>query len=180
MSNQTYLFVSSVGKFEESVGLVSCTFMELDKKSENGRLYRFEDAEQIIETLIGSPIRYGINWLGKHLEGSETREVGFVESAELIGKKVVGSIRITSKDILSKIKSGVKFLLSVGGKAGMVLKKGFVEMINPKVEHVQLFPTSQGEAGFSSAKVEKILEIEESVLYAGSNTLALLTALELI
>ena len=185
---QSYLFVTKTS-FQESVGLVSATFIELDKISDNGRLYKFSEAQEIIKGLVGSPVRYGVNWLGQHIKGSKAREIGFVESAKLVGKKIIGSIRITAKDILSRLKSGIKFLLSVGGEGLGIIRKGFTEMRELEVTHVQIWESGQKNilgqpqtAGFPSAKVEKILEIQESVLYAGSKDkfIALMVALGVI
>jgi len=186
MSSESYLFVSRT-EFQESSGLVSATFMELDKVSENKRLYRFENAQEIIDSLIGSAVRFGVDLFGRHLTKGSI--VGIVESAQLVGKKIVGTIRITTQSILDKLKKGIKFLLSVGGIGFPTFKKGYTIIENPEIQHVQMWESNQKNllgqpqsAGFNSAKIEKILEIQESVLFCGSRNkfIALLTSLEVI
>jgi len=185
-SESQFLFVSKTIEFNESTALVSAVFCELDKKSENGRVYRFSDANEIIESLIGSVVYFGVDIFGRHLKN---KVVGIVEEAVLVGKTIKGKIRIDSQSIIEKLKSGVKFLVSIGGTAYAKIRKGFMEMVNPIVNHIAIWESSQrniyGEkqsAGFSSAKIDKILEIEESVLFCGSKEklIALMTALEVL
>lgn len=186
MSRESYLYVSKVGSFEESTALVSATFCELDKKSQNNRVYRFSDAQGIIESLIGSVVKFGVDKLGKHMEYAPL--VGIVESAFLEGKTIKGKIRISSQKIIEKLKKGIKFLVSIGGFGSAIVHKTFTEIVEPIIEHVQIWQSSQtnilGEkqiAGFSKAKIEKVLEIEESCLVIGRmNTLAVMCALDLI
>jgi len=186
MTRESYLYVSKVSDFEESTALCQVTFAELDKKSTNNRVYRFSDAQGIIQSLIGSVVKFGVDKMGKHIRFAPL--VGIVESAFLEGKTIKGKIRIDSQDIINKLKKGIKFLVSIGGFGSAIVHKTFTEIVEPIIEHVQIWQASQtnilGEkqiAGFSKAKIEKVLEIEESCLVIGHvNTLAVLTALELV
>jgi hypothetical protein len=176
-----YRFVCSIDSFEEAHDVVSCVFMELNKVSANGRLHKFSDPKQIIETLLGAVVNYGVDLFGEQEKGSEIFMAGFVESARLVGEKVVGTIQVTSKKLLDKLNKGTNLFVSVSGQGSSILKKGFTEIRNPEVTHVQIWestqknPLSKPQAGFESAKNEKNSEIDESVLFTGSTTAATLT-----
>lgn len=186
MSKENYLFVSNATDFEESTALVSATFCELDKKSNNNRVYRFSDAQGIIESLIGSVVKFGVDRVGHHMEFAPI--IGVVESAQLVGKTIKGKIRVSSQKIIEALKQGVRFLVSIGGVGSAIVHKTFTEIVNPIVNHVQIWRASQKNllgqiqiAGFNTAQIDKILKIEESFLATGHmETLAVLTALNLI
>jgi len=183
MSSNSFLFVNGIESFEESQKGAVCdaTFLTLDKVSENGRRYNFEDSDLIIETLRNAPIRLGITITGKH---RKSRQVGVVKQVFMEGKTVKGKILVTAKDIISKLKKGVKFLLSVGGKALGALtkfgKKMFMNMIKPQVTHVQMFSVDEGKSGFPEAKVNRVIDFGESLLYCSEKSIAHLVALDVI
>lgn len=146
---------------------IFATFCELDKPSANDRVYRFVEGKQIAKSLIGKFIRYGADWRGKHLK--DVPEIGKVENAWVKGKKIKGVIRIWAKKFVAAIKKGKKFLLSVGGVAQFseTVKKGgkfITKLYHAICTHLQLLPNNPERAGFPSAKMHKIIEINESVM----------------
>lgn len=160
-------FSETKGKYARILG----TFMELDKASTNGNIYRFSEGEKIAKSLIGKPIRYGANWLGKHLKKGP--KIGFVESAMVVGKKIRGVVRITAPHLIEALKAGTKFMFSVGGvaKTFNLIKRGkevFTQLIGAVCTHLQLLDNNPEKAGFKSAKMLKLLEINESVLNTGT------------
>jgi len=179
---QSFLFVTSEIEFlpvelsdilfEEAKGKgarILATFCELDKASGNNRVYRFEEGEQMAKSLIGKPIRYGASLKGIHFK--KVPKIGIVENAWVKGKKIKGIVRIWGKEIIAKLKKGIKFLFSVGGVAqfGETIKKGgkFVTKLYHAIcTHLQLLSNNPKGAGFPSAKMHKIIEINESVMLA--------------
>lgn len=193
---QSFLYISKSVQFHESLGLlkkfaiVSATFLELDKPSINGRIYRFAEASDIASSMIGKPVYYDINWQGKHK--LDKPAIGKIVDAKVIGKRIKGIIKVTAPKIIERLKSGFKFLFSVGGVAqkerflGKINSAGkrIRELIGTVVQHLQLIPSGknffgQSKVGFESAKMERVLEIQESAMYVGKS-LALLVALGVI
>lgn len=170
MSYESFFFITNECKFQEATkkgARVLATFMELDTPSRNKRIYRFEEGESIAKSLIGRLIRFGANWIGKHLE--DVPVIGKVEKAFQQGKKIKGIVHIWDKNIVSQLKKGVKFLFSVGGVAqfGEVVQKGkqfFTRLYNAVCTHLQLLPNNPKGAGFPTARIHKILEINEAYL----------------
>ena len=179
---QSFLFVTSEIEFlpvelgdilfEEAKGKgarILATFCELDKPSGNNRIYRFEEGDQMAKSLIGKPIRFGAYMKGIHFK--KAPKIGIVESAWKEGKKIKGIVRIWGKEIIAKLKKGIKFLFSVGGVAqfGETVKSGgkFVTKLYHAIcTHLQLLPNNPKGAGFPSAKMHKLIEINESVMLA--------------
>jgi len=146
---------------------IFATFCELDKPSANNRIYRFAEGKRMAKSLIGKFIRYGADWKGKHFKN--VPKIGKVESAWVEGKKIKGIIRIWAKKFVAEIKKGKKFLFSVGGVAQFseTVKKGgkfITTLFNAICTHLQLLPNNPKGAGFPSAKMHKIIEINESVM----------------
>lgn len=167
------IFVSHV-TFEEGKGKgarILATFCELDKVSSNDRVYRFEEGEQMAKSLVGKAIRFGADWKGKHYKN--VPKIGIVEKAWVAGKKIKGIVRIWAKDIVAKLKKGIKFLFSVGGVAqfGETVVKGgkvITKLYHAICTHLQLLSNNPKGAGFPSAKMHKIIEINESVMLTGT------------
>jgi len=146
---------------------ILATFCELDKASQNNRVYRFEEGEQMAKSLIGKPIRFGADWKGKHYENVPI--IGEVENAWVVGKKIKGIVNVWAKNIIAKLKKGIKYLFSVGGVAqfGETVVKGakvVTKLYHAICTHLQLLPNNPKGAGFPSAKMHKIIEINESVM----------------
>jgi hypothetical protein len=166
----SFFFVTSEVEFQEATekgARVLATFMELDTPSSNNRIYRIEEAKTIAKSLIGKPIRYGYNWLGKHLK--EVPVIGIVEQAWQEAKKIKGIVRIWEKGVVDTLKAGAKYLFSVGGVAEFseVIQKGkqlFQRLHNALCTHLQLLPNDPDRAGFPTAKMHEIIEINESVM----------------
>jgi len=167
----SFFFVTSEIEFQEATekgARVLATFMELDRPSQNDRMYRFEEGEALAKSLIGKDIKFGANWLGKHLK--KVPIIGIVESAWQEAKKIKGIARIWDQGIIETLKSGTKYLFSVGGVAefGKWIKDGvkyILKLFNAKCTHLQMLPNDPEGAGFPSAKMEKLIEINESVMY---------------
>lgn len=172
----SFFFITSEVEFQESTkkgARVSATFMELNTPSQNKRIYRIEEGAKIAKSLIGRFIRFGADWFGKHLE--KVPKIGIVESAFQEGNKIKGIVRIWDKGIIAKLKKGVKFLFSVGGvaKFAEVVRRGankFIKLYQAVCTHLQLLPNDPTGAGFPTAKMHKILEINESVVIARPET----------
>ena len=166
----SFLFVSSEVEFQEATekgARVLGTFMELDTPSSNSRIYRVEEGAKIAKSLIGKLIRYGADWIGKHLK--EVPTIGIVEQAWQEAKKIKGIVRIWDKGIINALKNGTKYLFSVGGIAEFseVVQKGkqlFQILHNAVCTHLQLLPNDPQGAGFPTAKMHEVIEINESVM----------------
>lgn len=169
----THFRESTIGKFAK----IWVTLIELDKVSVNGRIYRFEEAGRIARSMVGRPIYYDIDWTGKHIQNKPP--IGEIEKTKVIGRKIKGIVKIICPKIIEKIKQGMKFLFSVGGIAitqkftGKVTEAGkkIRRLIGTIVQHAQMIPfgtgkniLGQSKVGFPSAKMEKVLEIQESTL----------------
>ena len=155
--------------FEETAAKgarIEATFAELETVSQQGTMYRFEDAELMRKTLEGQSVYYGTNIFGKH---DRTKEpVGFVESVKIIGNKLKGIVKITAQHIIEDLKRGIQFLFSVGGQAERfeeIVKFGRCvrKYINAICTHLQIVDVGT-KVGFPTAKMEKLIEIQETVL----------------
>lgn len=175
--NIFYFFTKEV-EFQESDvkgALVEATVMELEKVSNNKRVYVIEDGPEIAKSLIGKDVYYGTDWRGKHenplVEGKEDSKatpVGFIESAKVVGKKIKAKIRITAQGMIEALKQGVKYLFSVGGKAiSETIKKIGDKIVHilhgARCNHLQMVDVGTP-VGFPSAKMEKLIEINETVM----------------
>jgi len=178
MTDSNFWFISPEVKvtFEESTAgaILTATVMELEKASRNGRLYRIEEAEQIAKSLKGVDVYYGTDWAGRHDnpvargEKSKAKPVGIVERAWIEGNKVKARIRIIGQGIIEALKQGVKYLFSVGGNAvSETIKKIGNKLVHilkgARVNHLQIIDEGTP-VGFPNAKMEKLIEINETVL----------------
>lgn len=165
----SFFFITSEFEFQEADekgARVLATFMELDTPSTNNRIYRIEEGESIAKSLIGKPIRFGADWLGRHIK--QVPQIGIVESAFQEGKKIKGIVRIWEKSIVETLKAGTKYLFSVGGiaKDFKIIQEGkriFTKLIDAICTHLQLLPETTP-AGFPTAKMHKVIEINESCM----------------
>jgi len=187
---QPFLFVTKdVHTCMESakIAYVKCTALELDKPSINGRIYAFSEGDEIAESMVDKPVYYDLDWKGKHRLDEEP--VGKILVAKRIGKKIKAILGITDLKVIDKLRKGLKFLFSVGGhaKTFKVISTGkrIVEKLyGTVVQHLQMIPDGKNifgksKVGFPEAKMEKLIEIRESVLYVGKS-IAIMTALGLI
>jgi len=171
----SFLFVTKdieIVSFEETAekkgALIKVTALELNKVSQNtpATEYRIEEGEEIASSLVGVPVYYGTNWMGKH---DRTRlPIGKVESTQVQGNQIKAWVRITSKDIIERLKKGLKFLFSVGGNASfseVVRKAGKVvhRMIGAICSHLQMVDIGT-KVGFPNAKINTLVEINETVM----------------
>lgn len=171
MITGSFLFITSEMEFQEATAKgarVLITMAELDKPSSNNRMYRLAEGKSIAKSLIGKTIHFGATILGKHLNNVPT--IGFVESAYQAGNKIKGIVRITAKEYVDAIKKGQKFLFSIGGIAdfGETIKRGkemVTRLYNAICTHLQMLPNDPNGAGFPTAKMHKVIEINESVMY---------------
>lgn len=167
----SFLFITPEIEFMESTpkgARVLATLMELDKPSQNGRIYRFIEGAKIATSLVGRTIKFGANWLGKHVMNTDV--IGKVEKTWQEGNKIKGIVLIWAKNFVDRIKAGEKFLFSVGGVAKFaeviqIGKKLFTKLHDAVCTHLQMLPNNPSGAGFPSAKMEKVIEINESVLF---------------
>jgi len=165
---QSFLYINNSIEFQESTGrsvLVSACVLELDKVSQQNTEYRISEGNRISRNLVGKNVFYGIDFEGKHAKGEP---VGFIENAWQTGRRIMAEIRIHNSKLVERIKRGVKFLFSVGGVAQFieVVKKAgrsIRRMVDVAMSHLQLVePNTQ--VGFPNAKLERVLEINESIL----------------
>jgi len=178
MEENTFYFVSPEVSFEETSrgARLVATVMELATVSKNGRMYRIEEAKAIAKSLIGNDIYYGVDWAGRHCnpilrkkgECSKAEPVGFVESTKVLGNKIKAIIKITSEGLIQALKGGVKFLFSVGGNAiSETVKKIAGKLVHvlkgARCNHLQILDAGTP-VGFPSAKMEKLIEINETVM----------------
>lgn len=174
-----FIIITDKLEFEETKekgARILATVMELEKPSKNNRLYQFEEGKAIVRSLKGKPVYYGTDVFGRHcnpLKKNASQEckvrppVGFVETAKLVGKKIKAIIRIYDNKIIQALKNGIKFMFSVGGNAiSETLKKIGGKIIRvlsgAKCNHLQIVDKGVP-VGFQSAKMEKLIEINETV-----------------
>jgi len=163
-------------EFEETVekgARILATVMELEKVSKNKRLYQIKEGKQIADSLKGKPIYYGTDVFGRHDNPiknpkSKKEPVGFVETARVVGNKIKAVIRIFNEKLISALKKGVRYLFSIGGQAiSETIKKignKIVHVLNgARCNHLQLVDKGTP-VGFPSAKMEKLIEIQETVM----------------
>jgi hypothetical protein len=170
MTYHSFIYITTDVVFQEANkkgAKVFGTFMELEKPSQNGRIYRFVEGAKIAKSLIGKTVRFGADWLGKHI--LQNPAIGTVSNAWQEGHKIKGIVSFTDKGIISQLKKGAKFLFSVGGVAEFaeLVRKGkkvFTKLHNAVCTHLQLLPNNPDGAGFPSAKMHKVIEINESVM----------------
>lgn len=174
----SFFFVTKEVTFQEAkstdkYAIIEATVMELEKPSANNRLYQIEEGEEIAKSLIGKPVFYGTDPLGKHdnpltKENSKKEPVGIVEFAEVVGNKIKAQIKIISQSIIETLKQGTKYLFSVGGNAIKETVKKIGEKIvhvlsGAKCNHLQIVDVGTP-VGFPDAKMEKLVDIQETVM----------------
>jgi len=185
----SFLFVTKDVRFEETSPdekfiRVSATFLELDKPSvgsevKTPKIYRFEEGKKIAESLVGKPVYYGTDWAGRH---TDKNKIGVIEKAVKLGKKIKGIVKVWINDksmaIVESLKKGGKFLFSVGGvarfgelieKAGKTIQKLFDAVCT----HLQMVPSGTS-VGFPNAKLEEIVEIQETVMVCEGDVCSIL------
>lgn len=163
----SFFFITGEIEFQEATkkgALILATLALLDTVSANDRIYRIEEGASIAKSLIGKPVRYGSDWLGRHLK--KVQIIGAVEKAWEEGKKIKGLVRVWNKELVERLKKGFKPLFSIGGVAEFaeLIKKGkkiITKLYNAVCTHLQLLPS---DAGFPTAKMHKLIEINESVI----------------
>jgi hypothetical protein len=176
--NISFFFITKEVTFQETkstdkYAIIEATVMELDKISEgNNRVYQFEEGDEIAKSLIGKPVYYGANWKGQHenplVSGKNVDPVGIVEFAEVVGKKIKATIKIISTSLIETLKRGTKYLFSVGGNAIMDTMKKIGEKVihvlsGARCNHLQIVDV-ETKVGFPDAKMEKLIEIQETVM----------------
>lgn len=175
-----FFFISPEVEFQETTvgggARLVATVMELEKISGNNKLYRIEEGEEIAKSLVGVPVYYGTDWKGKHdnpfvKSDSKQPPVGFVETAKVLGNKIKAWVHITSDGIIETLKQGVKYLFSVGGNAiSETIKKIGEKVVHilygARCNHLQIVPLGTP-IGFPNAKTEKIIEINETIMFCG-------------
>jgi hypothetical protein len=173
---ESFLFITKdvkVISFEETVekkgALIEVTALELEKVSQNNppTMYRLEDGDMIAASLVGSPVYFGTLWTGRHDKNKEC--IGEVESTKNLGTKIKAWVRVTSKDIIERLKKGIKFKFSVGGNAEFseIVKKAgrnVVRMVKAVCNHLQMVDNNVI-VGFPNAKLDRVVEINESVMF---------------
>lgn len=171
-----FYFISKEITFEETVekgARIEATVMELEKVSENNNVYQIEEGEKIAKSLVGKNVYYGTNALGKHDnpikdKKSKKEPIGIVESAKVTGKKIKAVIRIINQGLIEALKQGVKYLFSVGGNAiSETIKRVKGRIIHilhgARCNHLQILDMGTP-VGFPNAKMEKLIEINETVM----------------
>ena len=185
MGNEFY-FVTNEVEFEETSkgAKILATVMELEKASSNGRWYRIEEAKSIARSLIGKFVFYGVDVFGRHCNPvmrksgvcSTKLPVGVVEESYNVGNRIKALINITNKKLIDKIKNGMKFLFSVGGNAiSETIKKVGDKVIHvlrgARCNHLQIVDADTP-VGFPNAKMEDVVEINETVMFCGEGKCA--------
>lgn len=161
---------------------ILATVMKLDTVSANGRQYKVEEGDKIAASLKGKPVYYGTTKEGKHLnpiacdeEVCQRQEpVGFIEVANVIGKKIKAVMRIFNKNLIEMLKKGVKYWFSVGGNAiSETIKKIGKKVIHilhgARCNHLQIVDKGTP-VGFPEAKLEKLIEVQETVMMCRSDS----------
>lgn len=185
----SFLFVTKDVRFEETSSdekfiRASATFLELDKpsigsKSKMPKIYRFEEGNKIAKSLIGKPVYYGTDWAGRHID---KYEIGVIEKAVKLGRKIKGVVKVWITDqsmaIIESLKKGGKFLFSVGGVArfGELIEKAgkkIQKLYDAICTHLQMVPSGTS-VGFPNAKLEEIIEIQETVMVCEGDVCSIL------
>jgi len=185
MNSETAFFIISKDViFEETAdkgARIEATVMELDKPSigKDHRVYKITEGNDIAKSLKNKPVYHGITPFNKHDNPIATPEstnepVGFVEKAWVIGKKIKAFIKITSQGLIETLKQGVKYLFSVGGIAlSETIKKLGDKIIHvlhgARCNHLQIVDMGTS-IGFPAAKMEKLIEINETVMLIDRKT----------
>ena len=177
MSNNVFYFISKEVEFSETVekgARIEATVMELEKVSQNGNVYQIEEGPAIAKSLVGKNVYYGTDMFGKHdnpiakKKESKNEPVGIIETARVVGKKIKAIIRIINQGMIEALRQGVKYLFSVGGKAiSETIKKLKGKLVHilhgAKCNHLQIVEIGTP-VGFPNAKMEKLIEINETVM----------------
>lgn len=173
----TFFIISKEVEFSESAGKgarIEATVMELDKPSGNNKLYRMDEGETIAKSLKNKPVFYGATSKGKHANpiiGTGSNDpVGIVERAWVIGNKIKAIVKITAQSLIETLKRGVKYLFSVGGVAlaetiKNIGNRAIHVLHGVTCNHLQIFNFGEAIAGFPNAKMEKLIEINETVMF---------------
>jgi len=167
------VFEESFSTVKQEYAIIEATVLELEKISGNNKVYLIEEGEEIAESLVGKPVFYGTDPFNKHdnpltKPDSEREPVGIVESARVVGNKIKAVIKIISESIVETLKHGTKYLFSVGGNAiRETVRKVGEKMVHvlhgAKCNHLQILDVGT-KVGFPDAKIEKVLEIQETVM----------------
>jgi LEA14-like dessication related protein len=182
MSENRFYFVSSEVSFseisfsesKEKGAFIEATVLELEKASEGPmhNVYQIEEGEEIAKSLIGQPVYYGVNPVGKHdnpfVSGKEKEPVGIVEKARVVGNKIKAIVKIISASLIETLKLGTKYLFSVGGVAiSESIKKIGAKLVHvlhgARCNHLQIVDANVP-VGFPNAKMERLIEINETVM----------------
>lgn len=178
-SDNLFLFFSHDIEFEETEkgARIVATVLELEKSSANDRLYKIEEGDSIAKSLEGKPVYYGTDSVGRHDNplmkiNSKKEPVGFVESAKVVGNKIKAIVKIINDSLIQRLKKGTKFLFSVGGHAIRETLENIggklVHILSgAKCNHLQIVD-SDTPVGFPNAELEKVLEINETVMIVGN------------
>lgn len=174
--NNIFYFISKEITFEETKekgARIEATVMELEKVSGSGNVYQITEGSKIAKSLVGKNVYYGTDAFGKHenpitKKESKGEPVGIVESAKVAGKKIKAVIRIINQGLIEALKQGVKYLFSVGGNAiSETIKKVKGKIIHilhgARCNHLQVLDMGTP-VGFPNAKMEKLIEINETVM----------------
>lgn len=176
MTDKNFYFVSGEVTFQESDikgALIEATVLELEKASEGTHnVYRLDEGPAIAESLVGVPVFYGVDLFRRHdnpfVSGRDKEPVGIVEAARVVGNKIKATIRITAENLVEKLKSGIRFLFSVGGIAVSETAKKVGDKIihvlhGAMCNHLQIVDANVP-VGFPNAKVERLIGINETVM----------------
>lgn len=171
-----FFVITKEVEFEETMdkgARILATIMELEKPSKNDCLYLIKEGKQIADSLKGKPVYYGTDPFGRHDNPiknpkSKKQPVGFVEIARVVGNKIKGVIRIFNNKMISALRKGVKYLFSVGGNAiSETIKKIKGKIVHilhgARCNHLQVVDMGIP-VGFPNAKMEKLIEIQETVM----------------
>jgi len=186
---ESFLFVTKDVRFEETSPdekfvRISATFLELDKPSVGSpskmpKIYRFEEGKQIAQSLVGKSVFYGTDWSGRH---TDKFKIGVIEKAVKLGRKIKGIIKILITEetvaLVESLKKGGKFLFSVGGVArfGKLIEKAgkkVQKLYDAICTHLQMVPSGTP-VGFPNAKLEEIVEIQETVMVCEGDVCSIL------
>lgn len=176
-----FIILTDKIEFEETKekgARILATVMELEAPSKNNRVYQVKEGSQIAKSLKGRPVYYGTDAFGRHCnpfkEGvakacKTASPVGFVETARVVGKKIKAVIRIYNDGLIGALKKNIKFWFSVGGQAiSETLKKVGNKIIHilhgARCNHLQIVDKGVP-VGFPSAKMEKLIEVQETVMF---------------
>lgn len=143
------------------------TFIRLDIPTTNGRIYRFEEGQQIAREALGKPVYVFSNITG-HIK-NKSHEIGKIIKAWLDkpSKSIKGIVEVWNTHKFPSIVEEVRtrWGFSIGGRAQFMqfLARGsrlFMRAINFSINHLQLLrPQVQADLG---AYVESV-NVQESI-----------------